>query len=158
MDTLLFKVVTSRKATAVQKVMQNRQNVKTSLPTECLCRTAKGLYLDKNSDIPWRLLFWLGDVARLLHDLWKQKSLILSAYDFCWTICVIFVWFFRERVVKNLSLLSLSCMMLSENESVKWYHSYHQSKKESLLFSQKCKECSEYSCNDAELERIFLFC
>ena len=52
MGTLLFKAVASRKATAVQKVMQNRQNVKTSLPTECLCRTAKGLYLDQNRYTP----------------------------------------------------------------------------------------------------------
>ena len=46
--TLIFKAVTSGKAMAVQKVMQNSQNAKTSLPTEYLCRTSKGLYLDKN--------------------------------------------------------------------------------------------------------------
>ena len=51
MGTLLFKAVILRKAIAVQEVMQNRQNVKNSLPTEYLCRTSKGLYLDKNSCI-----------------------------------------------------------------------------------------------------------
>ena len=52
METLLFKAVILRKAIAVQEVMQNRQNVKNSLPTEYLCRTSKGLYLDKNSYAP----------------------------------------------------------------------------------------------------------
>ena len=44
---MLFKVVTSRKAIAVQEVMQNSQNVKNSLPTEYLCRTSKGLCLQQ---------------------------------------------------------------------------------------------------------------
>ena len=123
METLLFKAVILRKAIAVQEVMQNRQNVKNSLPTEYLCRTSKGLYLDKNSCILWRLLYWLGDVARLLHDLLQMVSLILSAYTLNYP-CDFRVTF-QKRVVKNISLLSLDYMMFSEKEFVKWCHSYH---------------------------------
>ncbi len=62
---MLFKVVTSRKAIAVQEVMQNSQNVKNSLPTEYLCRILRKLQLDKKQTytLTTSLL-----VQQMLHD------------------------------------------------------------------------------------------
>lgn len=105
MDTLLFKVVTSRKAIAVQEVMQNSQNVKNSLPTEYLCRTSKGLCLDKNRCILWRLPYWFS------------------------RCCTIVAWLATTGITDTLCRCSELSVWLSCDFFRKWllkiYHSYH---------------------------------
>ena len=153
MGTLLFKAVILRKARDVQKVMQNRQNVKNSLPTEYLCRTSKGLYLDKNRYILWRLLYWFRRCCTIVAWLVQLVWLILSVYAL--NICVIFVWFFQKRVVKNISLLSLVYMMFSEKEICEMIPLIPPSEKVSLLFSQKYKDCCRYGCDSTEMKISF---
>ena len=108
--------------------MQNRQNAKNSLPTEYLCRTSKGLYLDKNRCILWRLPYWFSRCCTIVA--WLATTGITDTLCRCselsvWLSCD----FFRKELLKIYHSYHWLIWCFLKKEFVKRCHSYHNQRK-----------------------------
>ena len=165
--------------------MQSRRNAKTSLPTEYLCRTAKGLYLDKNSYAPWRLLYWFSRCCTIVA--WPVTAGITDTLCICselsvWFSCDFFLdsiyrryrRLFQRLVSVKICWISTFCRLrrhrrhfsesftkFSSARDVKGHSrsSYDGAEPEAVLqLYQKCKGRLRCVYDSAELEIVLPFC